>query len=378
MLVNGIEVEEEVVAPEPSLRETIEAAVKESAVKDAAGSLEEIPGETVEARAARARDAAGKFTKDPNATVIDQKLITDPKTIPPANAKTTEQLASEAGQQQQSTPQPPRGWSPASKAAFATLPPSVQADIHKREMDVDAGFAKYKGLDRHVTDFKNAGVEPEHAIAAYRQAEQLLVKNFDEGVVGLCHQFQKHPLDLAKYLVENFLPAGKKLNVGGQQPQNGADNQLPANHPVMVELNRISKRLERYESKDQQKEHQAIGNDIDSFLKDPAHIYADNVIDSMVDLIKQGKMTGNIRPLKEVYDAACWLNPEVRQILIDEQIAAKSKGAIAKTKAATTQAKAAAASVTGRPAGNTEGTPKEKTLRETIKEAYDESAGRGV
>lgn len=388
MLVNGKEVDDdtnvEVTAPEPSLRDTIQAAFKESATNtEAAAALDaNAPaGETVEQRAARARAANGQFTKQLDTTVIDTKAVTDPKAIPDANAKTAADLAAGQQQQQNATPTPPRGWSPASKALFATLPPAVQADIHKREMDVDAGFAKYKGLDKHVTDFKNAGVEPEHAIAAYRRAEQLLVNNFDEGVVGLCQQFGTHPLKLAESLINMFRKPGQQQ----QQVQNGPDGkplpqqaQLPADHPLVVEVKRLGQRLSKYESAEQQKEHKNVENDINTFLSDPAHVYADNVIDSMVDLIKQGKMTGNVRPLKEVYDAACWLNPEVRQILINEQIAAQSKGAIKKAKDATNQARNAAASVTGKPAGNTEGSAKDKTLRETIKEAYDASVGSAV
>lgn len=383
MLINGKEVDDdtniEAAAPEPSLRDTIQAAFKESETKDAVTAALDAnapAGETVEQRAERARAANGQFAKDPNATIVDPKAITDPKAIPAANAQTT------AGQQQQasSVPTPPRGWSPASKALFATLPPAIQADIHKRELDVDAGFAKYKGLDKHVQDFQAAGVTADQAVTAYRHAEQLLVKNFDEGIVGLCKQFNTHPLKLAESLINMFRkPGTQPVTVQGQQPQGQPQQQQTGLDPETKRyLQSLETRISKYETKEQQKEYKSVETDINSFLTDPAHIYADNVIDSMVDLIKQGRMTGNVRPLKEVYDAACWLNPEVRQILINEQIVAQSKGAIKKAKDATTQARSAAASVTGKPAGNTDSDPKNKTLRETIKEAYDASVGASV
>ena len=66
----------------------------------------------------------------------------------------------------------------ASKAAFANLPPEVQADVVKREGEVNQGLAKlaeYKGLEPLAELSRQNGTTLVNAVNQYRQLEKHLL-----------------------------------------------------------------------------------------------------------------------------------------------------------------------------------------------------------
>lgn len=362
---------------EPSLRETIAAAFKES-VDKAATAGDGSPNETVEEKAARVRAANGQFQKKPDAGTG----ATAATAIPDKNAQTAAGAENQNNGAVPAARVPPRGWSPASKQAFTTLAPFIQDDIIKRESEVDQGFAKYKGLDKHVIDFRAAGVEPEHAIAAYRQAEQLLVSNFDEGVLGLCKQFEKHPLALAEYLINLYRKPGHEVDLTNKGANNGNSGAQPDEKDKQI--SQLTARLARLEGVETNRQNQTrqqqfaeVEKDIDSVINNADNKFVDNVVDQMVTLIKGAKSEGRKMTAQQAYDAACWLNPQVRDILISDQANAKSKGAAKKANDAANQARSAASSVTGAPAGQPGSkAPKDRTLREDLEAAFEEHRGQ--
>jgi hypothetical protein len=340
--------------PEDDLRATIAKAV-ESSRAAAEGEPPEVKSEAAQT----ARDEQGRFKAQEEAAQ-QQAAIEQPAQAPV-----------EGQQQAAIVMAPPRGWSPASKAAFDALPENIKADIAKREADVDRGFAKYRGLDRHVQEFEANGVALPDAIANYRAAEDALTNDFTGGIDGLCQHFDVHPLDLAQELINRY---GEPQQAPQQHDAQGQPIEQPYYDPRVADL---EQRLNGYEQHIQAQREGAVQTDIEKFLADPSHKFADNVIDQMVGVINGAKSEGRSLSLKEAYDAACWLNPETRQLLINEQIAATSKSAISKASKAASQAKAAAASVTGSPISGVStdgGSP--RSLRDDIKQALDASMGR--
>ena len=386
VLKNGFEDGEdgnEELIQEPSLRETIAAAFKENKENPEVVEINGVP-ETADQKAERLRDKNGQF-KSADANNIDIKTQ-DPLKIPDANSKTAAELNQNAAPVVAAAPSPPRGWSAQSKSEFAMLPPHIQQDVMKREQEVDAGFAKYKGLDKHVTDFKEAGVEPEHAIAAYRAAEQSLANDFPAGIVGLCQQFDIHPLKLAEHLIQVFRkpgtgaapqqqvgPDGKLVNVQSGATFSPEAQQLIAR--LEAQVVRLSKSDNARTQKEQQQQIGVIESEIDRFMSDPKNLYIDNVVDDMVGIIQSKKASGVNITNQEAYDAACWLNPDVRAILVKEQVEATSKGSRDKAAQKASQARKAALSVTGAPGSSSDSGGPEKSLREVLKDAFAEQRG---
>lgn len=340
--------------PEDDLRGDIAKAMKEVEANEAAAA-------TPEQKEAKPRDETGKFAAKP--VEAQATAQTPPQAAAPADPTQAAPPAAPVA------PVAPRGWSPASKAAFDQLPDSIKADVVKRENEVNQGFAKYSGLDKHVQDFEAAGVKLPDAIAAYREAENQLTRNFPQGVEGLCQQFNVHPVALAQHILQKY---GQQ---GAQQPQQG---QQPAIDPQLRQyIANLENRLHGIENQSKVQAQTAVETDINKFIADPSNKFVDNVVDQMVLLIKGAKAEGKPLSLKDAYDAACWQNPETRQLLINEQTNATSKSAVEKASKAAHQARAAAASVTGSPIhGVSPDGGSSRSLRDDIKAAFDQSMGR--
>lgn len=341
------------------LRTTISNAMKEVAAKeDSVATTNEST-----TQAPRNRDEAGKYAPETAARTVDAV---------PAQTATPQAPAPQAESQTQAPLEPaaitpPRGWSPASKVAFDNLPDHLKSDIVRRETEINQGFAKYSGLDRHVQEFEAVGVRLPDAIAAYRRAEEMLGADFPSGIENLCEQFQVHPVQLAQSILQ-------KYGQGEQQQyeqQGGIDPQL-ANY-----IGQLEQRLNSIETTNSTQARSVVETDINKFISDPSNKFVDNVVDQMSDIITMSKQKGIPISLKDAYDAACWQNPETRQLLIDEQLTAKSKSAVEKASKAASQARAAAASVTGSPIhGVSPEGGSSRSLRDDIKQAFDASAGR--
>jgi hypothetical protein len=340
--------------PEDDLRGDIAKAMKEVEAKEAAT-------ETPAPKEGKPRDEAGKFAAKP----VEIQTTAQTQT-PPSTPNDPKQVAPPAAPV---APVAPRGWSPASKAAFDQLPDSIKADVVKRENEVNQGFAKYSGLDKHVQDFEAAGVKLPDAIAAYREAENQLSRNFPNGVENLCQQFNIHPVALAQHILQKY---------GQQAPQQGQQRQQPAIDPQLRQyITNLENRVNGIESQAKAQAQNAVETDINKFIADPSNKFVDNVVDQMVLLIKGAKAEGKPLSLKDAYDAACWQNPETRQLLINEQTNATSKSAVEKASKAANQARAAAASVTGSPIhGVSPDGGSSRSLRDDIKAAFDQSMGR--
>lgn len=339
-----------------SLRDTITKAMTESATKETVQANEPaLKTATTEAtvKTERARDESGKFKAAEQAATMPDAAVKPDTT---SNGATAPAIAA-----------PPGGWSVASKAVFDTLPDTVKADITKREAEINQGFAKYSGLDRYVQEFEAAGVRLPDAVAAYRAAEQQLTNDFPTGIEGLCGQFGIHPVALAQHILQKY----------GQAPQGQQNGQVQVDPRLQQYIAGLEQKVNGIEQNLKSEKLNAVQTDIQKFIADPSNKFVDNVVDSMTDLIKVSRDKGTPISLKDAYDAACWLNPETRQLLINEQISATSKGAIDKASKAANQARAAAASVTGAPIhGVSPDGASRRSLRDEIKANMDASMGR--
>ncbi len=107
-----------------------------------------------------------------------------------------------------------------------------------------------------------------------------------------------------------------------------------------------------------------IVSQIDAFQNDPANLYFENVRDDMAVLLHNGKASD----LKEAYDMACWMRPDIRPFLQTVQAPAVP------VQEKVAQAKRAAVSVTGSP-GQSRIPKSNGTIEDDIRAAFEEVAG---
>lgn len=248
----------------------------------------------------------------------------------------------------------PASWSPAAKASFDRLPPEVQQAVAKREQEIDHGLRRkseevkrYEPLEQLIAPrralWAAQGMDEASAIKTLLAAQDLLERDPKQGL--------------------EFLARSYGVNLNTAQPQGQPYQAQPArdSHP---EIAALKQQLQVLQSQVQTAQTAPIVSQIDAFQNDPANLYFENVRDDMAVLLHNGKASD----LKEAYEMACWMRPDIRPFLQTTQAPA----APVQDKAA--QARRAAVSVTGSP-GQTRVPKSNGSIEDDIRAAFEEVAG---
>lgn len=297
----------------------------------------------------KSRDESGRFaTKTVENPAVDAAKPVDAPTAPKveATAPVVPAVASE-------TKVPP-GWSPEAKAAFDTLPPQVREAISKREQEIDNGFKvlqHYKGLEEFTPLVQQAGTT--HADVMRRAVgwEHALKTDPINTVIHAARVGNVDIIQLAQAMANGQIP----------QPQVQQPQQQPANIESAVELALRKRDTE---------------NQIQAFFSDPANVHAEAVADDMAALIKTGRATS----IKDAYDAACWMRPDIRQQLISQTATAPAiDPQIQQRAVAADQARKASKSITGSsapgPSANA-GSGQIPSIRDSLRDGFAAARGR--
>lgn len=339
-------VPEAVEAPESEdLASQIESAV------DKQERPEPKEGEEAEPRQAR-RDRYGRFQdrEDRLAKKVAKEPVGEPSGAPEQSpAPDPAKLAV----------RPPPGFSVASRQAWdkEALSPqefaAIKADIAKREGEVDAGFKRYGGLGKFAEEAEKNGTTLQNAVNDYVQVEDALRKDFLGGVEFLCQRMGVPLLAMVQGLIRKY---------GGQAPQGQPGQAPPQPVPQQIDPKAIADQAasvirSEFEQRD-------INRQIETFASDPKNKFFENVRQDMSTLVAAGKAPD----LKTAYEAACWLNPDIRQILIDEANTSKRGDSIN----IAARAKNAAKAVVGAPSpgsdnGDGRNTGRRRSLAEEIR-----------
>lgn len=308
----------------------------------------------------RARDEAGRFTaKQPDAQPASAAVAKPVEQQP--TAAPTAQASADAAQAQPEALKPPPGWSAEAKASFGTLPPHVQAAISKREQEVDNGFKvlqDYKGLEEFTPYVKAAGTTFADSMKRALDWESSLQRDplrTIHNVASLIQQRTNLPVD-------QILHPNLVAHLGQQAPQQSVPRQQPQQQPVDVDA-AVNEALRKRD----------IETQLNAFLSDPANTHAETVLEDMATLIS----TGRAKDLKEAYDAACWMRPDIRQQMIS-QSAPVPAPATPKANPAD-QARRAAKSITGSSApgpSKDAGAGQPSSIRDSLKEAIRSQGAR--
>jgi hypothetical protein len=298
----------------------------------------------------RARDEQGRFAKSETkpAEVASAPVSPTPAAQPGGGGQPVAGGATSLS--------PPPGWSIAAKAEFDKLPPAVQEAVAKREADVNAGFERYQGLSPYVDMARQAGQTLPDVLNRYITAENILQQDFGNGILSLCEFYQVEPARLGQFL----------LGEGSDGQPTGQSDQFA---PVLNRLNQVDQRLQTWEKQQNEALNASVRDELQRFAADSKHKFFENVRQTMGQLIAANPETS----LNDAYEQACWMNPEIRQLLLKQQQDEES----AKARATADQARRAAASLpTGAPIpGVNSGSAPKNSLRAQIESDWDGLAG---
>jgi hypothetical protein len=250
----------------------------------------------------------------------------------------------------------PASWSPAAKATFDKLPPEVQQAVAKREQEIDHGLRRkseevkrYEPLEQLIAPrralWAAQGMDEASAIKTLLAAQDLLERDPKQGLEFLARSYGVNIANLSAQ------PQGQPYQA---QP-------APDSHP---EIAALKQQLQVLQSQVQTAQTAPIVSQIEAFQNDPANLYFENVRDDMAVLLHNGKASD----LKEAYDMACWMRPDIRPFLQTVQAPAVP------VQEKVAQAKRAAVSVTGSP-GQSRIPKSNGTIEDDIRAAFEEVAG---
>jgi hypothetical protein len=289
-------------------------AVEETDVKALASDVKD---ETPEEKPAKVRDESGKFAKA-------QTPVTKAEEAPAA--ATEAPVDSSTPQEATATPQrdltrPPSSWTPTAKAAYATLPDAIKAEVHKRESDYLNGQSSLIEKARYADRITQAAAPYQPLIASAGTDTEGAFNEFlkQEAILRMGTPQQK--AQAAALAIQRYQIPIDELNaaMGGQQTQQPQPTQQQFRDP----------RVDQWLQQQEQQKQQELLSASDQFLNEkdangnPVHLYAENVIDDMARLIpaikaeNMGKSQQEI--LKLAYDKAIWANPEIRSLLLQQQ-----------------------------------------------------------
>ncbi|PDS45191.1 hypothetical protein CO662_24835 [Rhizobium anhuiense] len=275
----------------------------------------------------------------------------------PAAQQVTPAATPATEQQQAATHRVPPGWAPEAKALFGNLPAEVQAAISKREQEVDNGFRvlqDYKGLEEFTPIVKQAGITHADVMRKAIDWERSLQQDPINTVI--------HVANMAGVNLR-ALVAGQQDQVLQRRPQQA--QQQPTPQPVNVEAT-VEQVLRKRDTETQ----------VNAFISDPANVHAEAVLDDMVALISAGRAAN----LKDAYDAACWMRPDIRQQLISQAAPANIvQDQTSQRAAAADQARRASRSISGSSApGPTQGAGagQPTSIRDSLRSALHAANGR--
>lgn len=227
----------------------------------------------------------------------------------------------------------------------------------RREQEVDNGFRvlqDYKGLEEFTPIVRQAGTTHADVMRKAIDWEQSLIR---DPVNTVIHVAKMAGVNL------HALVAGQQDQILQRRPQQA--QQQPTPQPVNVEAT-VEQVLRKRDTETQ----------VNAFISDPANVHAEAVLDDMVALISAGRASS----LKDAYDAACWMRPDIRQQLISQAAPATTvQDQTSQRAAAADQARRASRSISGSSApGPTQGAGagQPTSIRDSLRSALHAANGR--
>lgn len=342
IIIEKPEVTEVADKPEPTLRETIENASKE------------------------VKENAEKEPRKPARVAKEQKEV---KPVTEKESAVAQETAKTEQKPEIKSVSPPNSWAAQAKAKWAELPPEIQAEVTRREVETHKEITRQdeerqmgKSIKEVVTPYMPMitadGSTPQIAIKSLLNTAYLL-RTANPQVKG------RMILDMARQF-------GADLSQESQQ-QPKIDPQLQA---IQSELAQLKNERQSEVSLREQQDNATIQSAISVFSSDPNHPHYEQVKAHMASLLKGGMTTGAnySEHLKDAYEQAVWAQRDIRSTLIDQQKADVEAKLMADKKAKAEAARKAAVSVTGHPGATAPAniTNNNLGLREQLQAAYRE------
>lgn len=241
---------------------------------------------------------------DENAPAATTEQTGDPKVEQPTPTEFDKDPATTDPETVAPTAAAPKTWRKEAAAEWANLPPTVQAEIHKREEDMYKGIEQYKTdasvgtafrdlINPHLGRMQTAGYNPWEEVSSLLNMHQIMTSGTPEQRKGLF-------LELSSLFDIDLLDVA--------EAQSSAPYVDPAIKALQDEIKQLKSGRQQEDIQRQATFHAEKQREIESFFDNKTdYPYADEVADAMTGLIAGGLA----KDLKSAYEQACRITPSV-------------------------------------------------------------------
>ena len=351
-----------------TMRDEIDAAIEH--VESNADEPIEVAGveEATEEETPAQVPGVGEETEAPEAQAPE---VESPEAGGVESADTAEQGPPAAGDDKGISTPAPAGWSPQQREEWSKIPPNIQKHINDRETEI-AQHMEHTSTARKTHDRMAqlgqsfAPVLAAEGVSDPLQAVEGLFNTVAQLRMGTAEQKAQTVAGLIDHYGIDITTLDNAL-VGSQTPAPNAEMERLLDQR-MAPVNQLMQQLQQAEQSQQQATVQQAQQTVDQFA--PNAEFLNDVRHDMADLIDLAAKRGQKMEIKEAYDKACALNPQVSQV-IDQR---KQQEALTGRTAALQGKQLAASSLNGR-RGGTPSSGGPMSMREQLNSAWDEANG---
>jgi hypothetical protein len=252
------------------------------------------------------------------------------------------------------TTRPPNSWTPAAKEKWGAIPADVRATILKRETEIQKTLSETDNLRRwsqdlakvinpHLPFIQASGSNPLGAIQSLLgTASQLYGGNVETKASVVAQLIWRYGVDIKA--LDGIL-SKKQLPNGGAPEQVGRAPEAPPAwaQPLFGFMNQAQQARQAAE----QRELQQAAQEIEQVQNEWP--FFEDVREEVADLMEAAYNRGRVLTLKQAYERAVALNPEISQVLEQRKLAAR------KPAQDLSRARRAASTIKGSPLGGGSG-----------------------
>jgi hypothetical protein len=325
------------------IRESIEQAIEQSE----ASEVESAP---------QNRDEGGKF-----ASKEDKPVEVASEAKPESNPEVNEVAQAPAVVERRA----PSSWKPAAQEAFlkaergeALAPEEIKmltAEAERRESDYHKGISEYKSHSERARSYDSA-------VAPYQPYLQSLGVDAPTAIQNLLQAEYTLRNGDPQAKINQFMKLAQEYGIDLNQTQN-IQPQDPQTQYLTNQLNELRQTQQMWQNQLQQQQASQAQAELSQFADGREHF--DAVRNEMALLME----TGDAKTLQEAYEKAVWMQPDVRQTLLDKQLNEALSKALAQAQAQ--KAKTASIGVKGSSPSSAGIQPVKGSLRDVIAASFD-------
>ncbi|MCS7084461.1 MAG: hypothetical protein NZ534_00075 [Bacteroidia bacterium] len=266
---------------------------------------------------------------------------------------------------------PPASWRPEERTEWAKLPPSARAAVLRRESEIARAMQQSADARTFAKEFEKV-VEPykllfaRYGVSNPLSAIDALLQTRAALELGTPDQ----KAQLVANIVHNFGVDIEKLDAALVAPRPAA----PPTPPPMPDYRSDPQLAPLFSLAEAIKERQR-----ERMEKEMAEVerlpHFEELRDSMADIIEAASKNGRRIGVRQAYDAALALRPDLKPATPQPSSAPATPPSVSEAAAILARSRTAASSVAGAPKGSPR--PQPQTLREELEAAYDEMLARG-